>query len=163
MVGPFLPWTVRQQGIALIDTKPVVVSNNASLRKSAGHGGQYIKIANFHHPQYHESPEDRMTRLRPSKTGLPMHISVAQLQEFPCIYVSNTTKERLPNLEDLFSVTIPPDPYYAPFVHGDPGGIVGSDLQKVYKFVMLNRQTLLVTWYQLDGCESYFEDVKSIC
>lgn len=105
-----------------------------------------------------------MTRLRPSETGLPMHvnISVAQKLVFPCIYVSKTTKKGLPNLEDLFSVIIPPDPYYGPLVHGDPGEITGSDLQRVYDFVMLNRQTLLVFWYQMDGCESYLDDLQSI-
>ena len=105
-----------------------------------------------------------MTRLRPSETGLPMHvnISVAQPQEFPCIYVSKTTKTGLPKLEDLFCVSIPADPYYGPIVHGDPGEITRSDLQKVYKFVMLNRQNLLVYWYQLEGSENYYEEIKSI-
>lgn len=91
-----------------------------------------------------------------------MNISVAQPHVSPCIYVSKTTKNDLPNLEDLFSVIIPPDPYYGPLVHGDPGEITESDLQKVYDFVMLNRQTLLVFWYQLDGCESYLDDLLSV-
>ncbi|KAL3131602.1 hypothetical protein ABBQ38_007899 [Trebouxia sp. C0009 RCD-2024] len=159
------PGTVRPPGVVDLTAAAKVSHVEKPIVSVAGlHGGQHMQIANLHHLQYHESPEDRMTRLRPSETGLSMHvnISAAQPQEFPCIYVSKTTKKGLPGLGDLFSVTIPPDPYYGPLVHGDPGEITGLDLQQVYKFVMLNRQTLLVFWYQLDGCESYMDDLQSI-
>lgn len=113
---------------------------------------------------WHESPEDRMTRLEPGKTGLPMHInmSVAQLRESPCIKVNRTTRKQLPDLKDMFSVTIPADPFYEPLVHGDSGEITKADMQKVFKFIVLNRETLLVSWYQLDGCALYMKSIKSI-
>ena len=177
-VRPFLravssfPWTVRQQRIALTaaaregpnDTNPVACLDGAYLLRTPGQGGQYVKIALLHH-LYHDSPEDKMTRLGHSKTGLPMHINVSSVQPLlpPCIYVSKTTKNELPDLKEMFCATIPADPYYEPVVHGDPGDITASDLQKVYKFIILNRETLLVFWYQLDGCESYMADLKSIC
>lgn len=157
--------TARPQGVDF--TAAVTSSHDEKTVVSAAgpQGCRYMKSSTLHHHlQHHESPEDRMTRLTPSKTGLSMHvnISVAQPLVLPCIYVSKTTRKNLPNLEDLFSVIIPPDPYYGPLVHGDPGEITGSDLQKVYDFVLLNRQTLLVFWYQLDGCESYMDDLQSI-
>ena len=110
------------------------------------------------------SPEDKMTRLRPSKTGLSMHINISAVQPLipPCIYVSKTTKKELPDLKDMFCASIPADPYYEPIVHGDPGEITASDLQKVFDFIISNRETLLVFWYQLDGCESYWDDLKGI-
>ena len=113
---------------------------------------------------YQESPEDKMTRLRPSKTGLPMHIniSVAQPLENPCIKVSKTTKEALPSLKDMFSVTIPADPCDRPVVHGDSGNITDSELQQVHKFIEMNRDTLLITWYQMDGCALYMRMIKKI-
>lgn len=146
------------------DTNPVACLDGAYLLRTPGQGGQYVKIA-LHHHLYHDSPEDKMTRLGHSKTGLPMHINVSSVQPLlpPCIYVSKTTKNELPDLKEMFCATIPADPYYEPVVHGDPGDITASDLQKVYKFIILNRETLLVFWYQLDGCESYMADLKSIC
>ena len=69
----------------------------------------------------------------------------------------------MPDLKDMFSVTIPADPFYEPLVHGNSGEITQSDLQQVYKFINLNRETLLVFWYQLDGCELYMKSIKSIC
>ena len=106
-----------------------------------------------------------MTRLRPSKTGLPMHIniSVAQPLENPCIKVSKTTKDELPSLTDMFSVTIPADPSNRPVVCGDSGDITDSQLQQVHKFLEMNRDTLLITWYQMDGCALYMRMIRNIC
>ena len=114
---------------------------------------------------YQESPEDRMTRLRPSKTGLPMHIniSVAQPLENPCIKVSKTTKDELPSLKDMFSVSIPADPCDVPVVRGDLGDITDAELQQVHKFIEMNRDTLLITWYQMDGCAVYMRKIKNVC
>jgi len=136
------------------EKKPVAVSNASLLSIAA------LRVGRDHR----ESPEDRMTRLTPDETGLPMHIniSVAQPLEFPCIKVNKTTKKELPLLEDMFSVDIPADPYYGPLVRGDPGEITQSDLRRVYKFIMLNRETLLVFWYQLEECEYYMDKLKSI-
>ena len=105
-----------------------------------------------------------MTSLRPDETGLPMHIniSVAQPLEFPCIKVNKTTTKELPVLENMFSVDIPADPYYRPLVRGDLGEITQTELQRVYEFIMLNRETLLVIWYQLEECEYYMDKLKSI-
>ena len=171
-VVPRFPWTVRQQGIVFRgavtasqnETKPVAVSNGMSLLSKAEQGRQYTKTADLHHLRHHDSPEDRMTRLMPSKTGLPMHINISSVQPLlpPCIYVSKMTKPELPDLKEMFCATVPADPYYEPIVHGDTGDLTASDLQKVYKFIILNRQTLLVFWYQLDGCETYMKDLKSI-
>ena len=106
-----------------------------------------------------------MMRLRPSKTGLPMHIniSVAQPQEDPCIKVSRTTKAELPSLKDMFSVTIPADPCDSPVVRGDLGDITQLQLQQVHRFIEINRDTLLITWYQMEGCALYMRMLKNIC
>ena len=104
-----------------------------------------------------------MTRLAPSETGLPMHIniSVAQPQESPCIKVSKTTKKELPDLKEMFSVSIPADPYIGP-VFSECGLISQPDMEKVCRYILVNRETLLIFWYQLDGCDSYMQSLKSI-
>ena len=51
----------------------------------------------------------------------------------------------------MFSVDIPADPYYRPLVRGDLGEITQSELQRVYEFIMLNRETLLVFWVSIGG------------
>lgn len=170
-ISPFLtvvssfPGTVRQvypitaaAKACHDEKKAVTVSDGVSLLRTAGQG-QVVEVA------HHISPEDKMTRLRPSKTGLSMHINISAIQPLtpPCIYVSRTTKKELPDLRDMFCASIPADPYYEPIVHGDPGDITASDLQKVFDFIISNRETLLVFWYQLDGCESYWDDLKGIC
>lgn len=146
------------------DDEKVAVSNGASLLRTAGQGVQcqLLEVAQF---QHHMSPEDKMTRLRPSKTGLSMHINISAVQPLipPCICVSKTTNKALPDLKNMFCASIPADPYYEPLVHSDPGEIAASDLQKVFDFIILNRETLLVFWYQLDGCESYWNDLKGLC
>jgi len=127
------PWTFRHggrlsQSVAFKDSqddkRPVAVAD-ASLLSTAG-------LRNQSHLHHRESPEDRMTRLRPDKTGLPMHIniSVAQPLEFPCIKVNKTTTKELPVLENMFSVDIPADPYYRPPVRGDLGEITQDRVAK---------------------------------
>lgn len=104
-----------------------------------------------------------MTRLAPNETGLTMHInvSVAQPLESPCIKVSKTTKRELPDLDEMFTVSIPADPYIGP-VFGECGEISQQDMEKVCRYILENRETLLIFWYQLDGCESYLQSLKSI-
>ena len=130
-----------------------------SINSSARQKSQAVKIAHL----YGDLPEDRMTRLPPSKTGLSMHIniSVAQPHESPCIKVSKTTEQILPDLEDMFTVTIPADPHYGP-AFDDCGEITQSDMAKVCRFILINRETLLVFWYQLEGCESYMELLETV-
>lgn len=105
-----------------------------------------------------------MTRLEPTMTGLPMHIciSVAQPNETPCVKVASTYSQQLPSLSQLFSVTIPGPADGRSEIIGDAGHINKSDLRKVEDFIKLNRDTLVKYWYQIDGCQHYFEEIKKL-
>lgn len=109
-------------------------------------------------------PEDRMTRLRPAMTGLPMHIciSIAQPYEAPCVKVASSYSPANPSLSQLFSVTIPGPADGRSQVIGDAGCITKSDIQQVKDFINLNRDTLLKYWYQMDGCQHYFEQIRKL-
>ena len=113
---------------------------------------------------YVVTPEDRMTRLRPTMTGLPMHIciSIAQPHEAPCVKVASSYSQKMPGLSQLFSVTIPGPADGRSEIIGNAGSITKSDLQKVEDFINLNRDTLVKYWYQLDGCQCYFEEITSL-
>lgn len=145
---------------SVFDSKPAVRRGGPSdIWHEARRRSQDQKIAHL----CRDLPEDRMTRLAPSETGLPMHIniSVAQPQESPCIKVSKTTKKELPDLKEMFSVSIPADPYIGP-VFSECGLISQPDMEKVCRYILVNRETLLIFWYQLDGCDSYMQSLKSI-
>ena len=45
---------------------------------------------------------------------------------------------------------------------GDSGCITKSDLRKVEHFIRLNRDTLVKYWYQMEGCQHYFEQIKKL-
>ena len=110
------------------------------------------------------TPEDRMTRLRPTMTGLPMHIciSIAQPNEAPCVKVASSYSRALPNLSQLFSLTIPGPADGRSEVIGDAGCINKSDIQQVEDFINLNRDTLLKYWYTMEGWQYYFEQIKKL-
>lgn len=113
---------------------------------------------------YVMTPEDRMTRLRPTMTGLPMHIciSIAQPNEAPCVKVASSYSQEVPGLSQLFSLTIPGPADGRSEVIGDAGCITKSDLRQVEDFINLNRDTLVKYWYQLEGCQYYFEQIKKL-
>lgn len=113
---------------------------------------------------YVMTPEDRMTRLRPTMTGLAMHIciSIAQPNEAPCVEVASSYSQELPGLSQLFSLTIPGPADGRSEVIGVAGCITKSDLRKAEDFINLNRDTLVKYWYQLEGCQYYFEQIKKL-
>lgn len=113
---------------------------------------------------YTITPEDRMTRLRPTMTGLPMHIciSIAQPNEAPCVKVASSYSRALPSLSQLFSLTIPGPADGRSEIIGDAGCITKSDIQHVENFISLNRDTLLKYWYTMDGWQYYFEQIKKL-
>lgn len=110
------------------------------------------------------TPEDRMTRLIPTVTGLPMHISIsiAQPNEAPCVKVASSYSQELPGLSQLFSLTIPGPADGRSEVIGDAGCITKSDLRKVEDFIFVNRDTLIKYWYQMAGCQYYFEQINKL-
>ena len=105
-----------------------------------------------------------MTRLRPTMTGLPMHtcISIAQPNEAPCVKVASSYSQELPKLSQLFSLTVPGPAEGRSEVIGDSGCITKSDLRKAEDLINLNRDTLVKYWYQLEGCQYYFEQIKKL-
>jgi len=71
-----------------------------------------------------------VARRQNDKTEAKQDWTINAYQHKRCIYVSKTTNKALPDLKDMFCASIPADPYYEPLVHGDPGEITASDLQK---------------------------------
>ncbi|KAL3161184.1 hypothetical protein ABBQ38_009552 [Trebouxia sp. C0009 RCD-2024] len=109
-------------------------------------------------------PEDRMTRLEPRVTGLPMHIciSMAQPNEAPCVKVASSYSEDLPGMSQLFSFTIPGPVDGRPEVVGDVGHITRSDLKKVEDFIGCNRDVLVKYWYQMEGWQHYRNQIQAV-
>lgn len=93
-----------------------------------------------------------------------MHIciSIAQPNEGPCVKVASSYSQAIPGLSQLFSLTIPAPADGRSEVIGDTGCITKPDLQKIEDFINLNRDTLLKYWYQMEGWQYYFEDIKKL-
>ena len=83
-----------------------------------------------------------MANLVRADTGLPINIWVSpRLDKYkPRIYVQKDYKKELST--NIFSISISDNPK----VHGNPGSIKDSDIEKVKEFVRINKQLLLDHW-----------------
>jgi hypothetical protein len=101
-----------------------------------------------------------MSNLRNKTTGLDMLLYVSErgyAKHGPRIKVQRSLGSKITH--DFFSVSIDDDPR---IVAGDQGEISNKHLEKVFQFVIKNKEVLLGYWNSEIYTDELFDKIKSI-